>query len=218
MYIFVLLIRRLLYNTITMTSNDIPATGSSNSKRDSCGNILCPHGKRRYRCVACNGAGICEHNHIKYTCKECKPVPIIIDKSAEPIQDAANVLELPIASSDSTIIQTCIHGKRRYRCVECGGPSICQHKKLKYTCKDCKGSGICPHDKIKANCIECRGTNVCPHNRIKYTCKECKGNGVCTHGNLKTRCRDCKGSAVCIHDRVKYSCSRCLKSVNDKSE
>jgi excinuclease UvrABC ATPase subunit len=33
---------------------------------------LCPHEKRQYYCVECDGAGICkEHKRIRYSCKEC---------------------------------------------------------------------------------------------------------------------------------------------------
>ena len=49
----------------------------------------------------------------------------------------------------------CIHNKRKYLCVDCGGPQICKHKKIKYRCVDCGGSQICEHKKRKYNCKMC---------------------------------------------------------------
>ena len=49
----------------------------------------------------------------------------------------------------------CIHNKRKYLCVDCGGPQICEHKKIKYRCVDCGGSQICEHKKRKYNCKMC---------------------------------------------------------------
>ena len=31
----------------------------------------CPHGKRKCRCVECNGTSICEHKKMKDSCKIC---------------------------------------------------------------------------------------------------------------------------------------------------
>ena len=31
----------------------------------------CPHGRLRYRCKECGGAGICEHGRQRSQCKEC---------------------------------------------------------------------------------------------------------------------------------------------------
>ena len=33
----------------------------------------------------------------------------------------------------------CIHGKKPYYCVGCGGKGICKHGKRKATCRDCGG-------------------------------------------------------------------------------
>ena len=49
----------------------------------------------------------------------------------------------------------CIHNKRKYFCVDCGGPQICEHKNIKYRCVDCGGSQICEHKKRKYNCKMC---------------------------------------------------------------
>ena len=37
----------------------------------------------------------------------------------------------------------CKHGRRRYRCKECGGASICKHNRQRSQCKECGGSSIC---------------------------------------------------------------------------
>ena len=52
----------------------------------------------------------------------------------------------------------CIHNKRKYLCVDCGGPQICKHKKIKYRCADCGGSQICEHKKSKYYCKMCKSS------------------------------------------------------------
>lgn len=37
---------------------------------------------------------------------------------------------------DKKTTMECIHGKRKSRCVLCGGSEICEHGRYKYTCKD----------------------------------------------------------------------------------
>ena len=31
----------------------------------------CEHGREKRRCRECGGSGICKHNHVKFTCKQC---------------------------------------------------------------------------------------------------------------------------------------------------
>ena len=50
----------------------------------------------------------------------------------------------------------CVHNKRKYLCIDCGGSQICQHKKRKYCCIDCDGSQICQHKKRKYCCKLCK--------------------------------------------------------------
>ena len=38
------------------------------------------------------------------------------------------------------INKKCEHGKRKTRCIECGGSEICSHGKQKGKCKDCGGN------------------------------------------------------------------------------
>ena len=57
----------------------------------------CPHGRQRYTCKECGGAGICEHGRVRCRCKECGGASI------------------------------CEHGRLRYACKECGGSQICEH-------------------------------------------------------------------------------------------
>jgi hypothetical protein len=121
----------------------------------------------------------------------------------------------------------CEHGKRKARCVDCGGSEICVHKRIRYGCKECKGAGICPHNRTKSECHECGGSRFCSHGKRKsyckecgglglcehglkqYSCKRCKGNGICEHNKYKTTCKECKGSQICPHDKVKYECKTC---------
>ena len=103
----------------------------------------------------------CEHNRIKYTCKECDGVSI------------------------------CEHNRRKTQCKECGGSSICIHNREKYRCKECGGSQICEHNRQKSQCKECGGSRICIHNRQKSTCKECGGSQICEHNKHKSICKEC---------------------------
>ena len=66
------------------------------------------------------------------------------------------------------------HGRRKDRCVECGGKGICTHGRRKSECVDCGGKGICPHGRKKYRCPECIGTAMCPHGRRNDGCRKCK--------------------------------------------
>ena len=55
----------------------------------------------------------------------------------------------------------CIHGKRKDRCVDCGGVGTCIHKREVRYCKDCGGCGFCKHGKRKSRCKECGGYDLC---------------------------------------------------------
>ncbi len=69
--------------------------------------------------------------------------------------------------------------------------STCIHGKSKPYCKECGGSQICIHGKIKGRCDECGGSSFCSHGALKWYCKECNG---CIHGRVKSRCKQCIGS------------------------
>ena len=103
----------------------------------------------------------------------------------------------------------CEHGRRKYRCKECGGSSICQHGRIKSRCKECGGSQICEHGREKSHCKECGGSQICEHGREKSKCKECGGSSICEHGKQKVRCTQCGGSAICEHGRQKSHCREC---------
>jgi hypothetical protein len=49
----------------------------------------------------------------------------------------------------------CEHGKRRERCVDCGGSQICEHGVDRYGCKKCVGKGICEHNRERRRCSIC---------------------------------------------------------------
>jgi len=103
----------------------------------------------------------------------------------------------------------CPHGKRKSRCVDCGGSAICEHKKIKIQCKECGGSQICIHKKLKTICKECGGGSLCEHNKKRSVCKECGGGSFCEHNKLKTQCKECGGSQICEHNRYKAECKEC---------
>ena len=104
----------------------------------------CEHGRQRYECKECGGAGICEHNRIRSQCKECGGASI------------------------------CEHNRQRSYCKECGGGSICKHNRQRSRCKECGGASICEHNRQRYTCKECGGAGICEHNRRRSRCKECR--------------------------------------------
>ncbi len=103
----------------------------------------------------------------------------------------------------------CIHGKKPYYCIDCGGKGICKHGKIKRTCRECGGSAFCGHGKQKAQCKECGGSAFCEHGKHKSICKECDGSALCEHGKQKSTCKECGGSAFCEHGKQKSKCREC---------
>ena len=103
----------------------------------------------------------------------------------------------------------CEHGKRKSRCIDCGGKDICEHGKDKYRCLECGGKGICEHGREKYSCKECGGKRFCEHNKDRGKCKECGGSQICEHEKLKRYCRECDGSSFCVHGRQNSACKEC---------
>jgi hypothetical protein len=85
----------------------------------------CEHGRRKDKCVECDGGGICEHKKRKERCVECNGS------------------------------QICEHKKLKSRCVECCGGEICEHEIRKERCVECNGSGLCEHKKRRELCKTC---------------------------------------------------------------
>lgn len=52
----------------------------------------------------------------------------------------------------------CVHDRRLYICVDCGGAGICIHKKKKWLCVYCGGAGICSHKRQKSKCALCKSS------------------------------------------------------------
>ena len=104
----------------------------------------CPHGRQRYYCKDCGGAGICPHNRRKKACKACGGS------------------------------QICEHNRRKSTCKECKGSCLCIHNRIKGQCKECGGSQICEHQRERSHCKECGGSGICVHQRRKSRCRECK--------------------------------------------
>ncbi len=92
----------------------------------------------------------------------------------------------------------CIHGKRKYDCIPCGGKGICEHYKVKRMCVKCKGTSICVHGTQRYICAPCGGRGVCSHGKTKINCRIC-GVGYCRHGN---RHRTCKG---CVAEKIIFT-------------
>jgi hypothetical protein len=85
----------------------------------------------------------------------------------------------------------CVHGRRQYDCVDCGGAGICVHKRLKHNCSICKAGG---KGKIGAGQGSGRsgghagggGGDVSGGVRkqgtgIAKTCADCGGAGICVY-------------------------------------
>lgn len=103
----------------------------------------------------------------------------------------------------------CIHGRRKTRCISCGGNEICEHDIIKYGCKECGGSEICIHGKRKTKCKECGGGSICEHNKFRSRCIECGGGELCSHRIRKSECVECEGSCICEHKKVRRRCIEC---------
>ena len=91
--------------------------------------IPCAHGRQQFRCIDCNGAGICEHKRERRRCVYCRRSrPVDVDGR-------------------------CLHGFRASNCRECPGRNICEeHRKYKYSCRFCK----CDHGVYWKSCQICK--------------------------------------------------------------
>ena len=114
----------------------------------------------------------------------------------------SNVSETP--ESRKRTIKTSDHGKRRSRCIECGGSSLCVHGKRKNLCKECGGRSICDNGNRNTSCKECGRSSICVHGKRKILCKECGGSSICDHGRIKSRCKEC---VICAHGIQTFKCS-----------
>ncbi|MDC1151840.1 hypothetical protein OAS95_04655 [Pelagibacteraceae bacterium] len=103
----------------------------------------------------------------------------------------------------------CIHSRRRYDCVECGGAGICSHKMRKSRCAECGGKELCSHGNKKGDCVDCGGSQICEHDKRRRRCVECNGAAICEHNKNRQNCVQCKGSLICVHDKKKSRCKIC---------
>ena len=87
--------------------------------------------------------------------------------------------EIIITNKKKNAVKKCSHGKREYRCKDCGGSQICEHGKEKCRCKECCANDLCEHCENEYNCEECGGTGICEHNRSKQYCPDCDGSAIC---------------------------------------
>ena len=160
--------------------------------------MKCEHNKNQAYCKICKGSQICEHNNIRYVCRQCGGGKGICEHNRVKSQ-----------CKECGGSQICEHNKRKAECKECNGSQICEHKKQKNKCKVCKGSGICEHNRERSTCRECGGSQICDHDKMKSTCKECLGGSICPHDKVKAKCKECEGSAFCEHQKIKSRCKDC---------
>jgi hypothetical protein len=149
----------------------------------------CIHNKYPYFCKECGGGGLCEHDKVRSTCKDCDICP-------------HNKLKSRCFECDGNEI--CEHKIRRSYCIECKGSEICEHNLRKSRCIDCNGSEVCEHKQNKFCCIECRGKYVCPHNKLRYQCIDCGGSQICEHNHRKSICIICTPQRACHHCKLIY--------------
>ena len=148
-------------------------------------NPKCIHNRRRFHCVECKGAGICEHLKRKTRCKECNGNSI------------------------------CPHGSEKENCVPCGGVSICEHGKRRRRCPICNPNSkeLCPCGKSIVVCIKC--CEKCPCGKYTTRCKIHGGSQLCKAPLCETRgikkyngyCLPC-----CIHYCPEIQVSRNFKT------
>ena len=148
-------------------------------------NPKCIHNRRRFHCVECKGAGICEHLKRKTRCKEC----------------GGNDL--------------CPHGSEKNNCVECKGASVCEHGKRRRRCPICNPNSkeLCPCGKSIVVCIKC--CEKCPCGKYTTRCKIHGGSQLCKAPLCETRgikkyngyCLPC-----CIHYCPEIQVSRNFKT------
>jgi hypothetical protein len=170
--------------------------GSGSSRRNQ---KNCEHGRLRYYCIKCGGAGICKHGRARVSCKDCGGSAI------------------------------CKHGHQRYSCVPCGGKGICPHARQWRRCKDaqCKArkapirpKAMCEHNRPRYTCLQCGGAGICPHQRIRASCKDCNGASYCQHGRQRYTCVPCGGKGICPHARQLRSCKEapCIAEVERRAK
>jgi hypothetical protein len=148
-----------------------------------------------------------EHNDENIYCHGCNG-----DENIILIDDDLDILTSNTIEKKPKKVYTikkCPHGKRKSRCIECGGSSICVHKKEKSQCKDCLGSSFCEHKKLKQYCTDCGGASMCIHDKRRSRCITCGGSDFCEHGREKSTCKTCGGSSICIHNKRKQYCAEC---------
>jgi len=148
-------------------------------------NPKCIHNRRRFHCVECKGAGICEHLKRKTRCKMCNGNSI------------------------------CPHGSEKENCVPCGGVSICEHGKRRRRCPICNPNSkeLCPCGKSIVVCIKC--CEKCPCGKYTTRCKIHGGSQLCKAPLCETRgikkyngyCLPC-----CIHYCPEIQVSRNFKT------
>ena len=84
-----------------------PLTFDLASGNMPCAITKCVHGKTKYQCIPCGGAGICHHGKQKTRCRLCGGGSL------------------------------CQHGERKSRCAHCNGSELCDHGKRKDKCAEC---------------------------------------------------------------------------------
>ena len=119
----------------------------------------------------------------------------------------------------------CEHGKRKYRCSECGAKTTCDHGKEKkgYYCVECYrlgigGKGVCHHlerrDRCNNGCEKLKGSEICKHGTNKHYCKKegCGGGQICGHGKNRSKCDKCNKPGeghLCPCGKPRSTCKPC---------
>jgi hypothetical protein len=67
----------------------------------------------------------------------------------------------------------CKHSRRKEDCKECS-TKRCVHLRRLYSCIDCGGAGTCEHKVIRSTCRQCGGGSMCKHGKRRCRCNQCK--------------------------------------------
>ena len=111
---------------------------------------LFAHGKAKYWCGQCGGAGTCAHGFNKYTCVPCG------GKKASPAAKCSK------------------QNKRFSQCRDCGWEFLLSAQQDESKLQPARWQQPLPHNKRYSRFRECGGRDFCAHGKFKWNCKECK--------------------------------------------
>jgi len=139
-------------------------------RRDSNGQILCRHDRRKHRCVECGGAGICLHQKRRDQCVDCKSERQGTKGSGNRSGASARVAGKNVARSKQRVTPKSI-AKFPVK----GGIKKCGAASETAVRRDNYGKILCHvHGRVLYQCIPCGGAGICQHKTRRTVCRICK--------------------------------------------